>query len=135
MAHAVLTDYRRWPLLFPHGLRIVEISQEKEGVKTDVYLPRHFLPGEFHLVTLTRELGPGLLETSLIDGDFLAYRRTWTLTAGLSGSETRAELEMDVQLKQWIPQWLFTFVLKHELLEHFDKLRAEVQSRNRAVTP
>jgi hypothetical protein len=70
----------------------------------------------------------------LIGGDFLQYRRTWILTPGLTRDETRAELEMDIQLKQWIPGWLFTLVLKHELLEHFGKLQAEV-ARNLAETP
>ena len=134
VVHAVLTDYAHWPLLFPRGLRIVAISQDKAGVETDVYVPRRFLPGEFHLITLTRETAPGILETSLIGGDFLQYRRTWILTPGLTRDETRAELEMDIQLKQWIPGWLFTLGLKHELLEHFGKLRAEV-ARNLAETP
>ena len=126
VVHAVLTDYGHWPLLFPRGLRIVTVSQQKDGVETDVYVPRRFLPGEFHLITLTREMVPGILETSLIGGDFLRYRRTWILTPGLTNEETRAELEMDIQLKQWIPGWLFTLVLKHELLEHFGRLQAEV---------
>jgi len=126
VVHAVLTDYEHWPLLFPRGLRIVTVSQQKDGVETDVYVPRRFLPGEFHLITLTREMVPGILETSLIGGDFLRYRRTWILTPGLTNEETRAELEMDIQLKQWIPGWLFTLVLKHELLEHFGRLQAEV---------
>jgi len=134
VVHAVLTDYAHWPLLFPRGLRIMAISQEKDGVETDVYVPRRFLPGEVHLITLTRETGPGILETSLIGGDFLRYRRTWILTPGLTNDETRAELEMDIQLKQWIPGWLFTFVLKHELLEHFGRLQAEV-ARHLAETP
>ena len=134
VVHAVLTDYGHWPLLFPRGLRIVAVSQEKDGVETDVYVPRRFLPGEFHLITLTRETVPGILETSLIGGDFLRYRRTWILTPGLTSDETRAELEMDVQLKQWIPGWLFTLVLKHELLEHFGRLQAEV-TRHLAETP
>ena len=60
--------------------------------------------------------------------------RRWILTAGLTSDETRAELEMDIQLKQWIPGWLFTLVLKHDLLEHFGKLRAEV-ARNLTETP
>lgn len=69
VVHTVLTDYAHWPLLFPRGLRIVAISQDKAGVETDVYVPRRFLPGEFHLITLTRETAPGILETSLIGGD------------------------------------------------------------------
>jgi hypothetical protein len=129
VAYAVLTDYPHWPLLFPNGLRIVGIQQQRDGVKTDLYLRRHFFPGEFHLVTLTREIAPGIVQTSLIEGDFLQYQRTWTLTVGPGNRDTRAELVMDIQPKQWIPAWLFTIVLEHELHEHFDKLRAEVQSR------
>jgi len=134
VVHDVLTDSLHWPLLFPRGLRIVALSQDKDGVKTDMYVPRHFLPGEFHLITLTRETAPGMLEAGLIGGDFLKYRRTWILTPGLTSDETRAELEMDIQLKQWIPGWLFTLVLKHDLLEHFGKLRAEV-AKNLTETP
>jgi len=134
VVHDVLNDYVHWPLLFPRGLRMVAISQDKDGVTTDMYVPRYFLPGEFHLITLTRETAPGILETSLVGGDFLKYRRTWTLTPGLTSHETRAELEMDIQLKQWIPGWLFTLILKHDLLEHFGKLRAEV-ARNINETP
>ena len=62
-------------------------------------------------------------------------QRTWTLTSGISTCETHAELAMDVQPKQGLPGWLFTFLLRRELLAHFDKLRAEVQSRNPAVAP
>ena len=127
VVHAVLTDYPHWPLLFPHGLRIVAIQQEKDGVQTDLYLRRLFLPGELHLVTLTREIAPGILETSLVDGDFYQYRRTWTLTPGISTGETHAELAMDIQPKQALPGWLFTFLLRRELLAHFDKLRAELR--------
>jgi len=127
VVHAVLTDYPHWPLLFPNGLRIVAIQQEKDGVQTDLYLRRHVLPGELHLVTLTREVAPGVLETSLIAGDFYQYRRTWTLTPGPSCCETHAELAMDIQPKQGLPGWLFTFLLRRELLAHFDKLQAELR--------
>jgi ribosome-associated toxin RatA of RatAB toxin-antitoxin module len=129
VTYAVLTDYAKWPRLFPHGVRIVEIQQGRDGVTTDLYVRRHFFPGEFHLVTLTRELAPGTVQTSLIDGDFLQYQRTWTLTQGHGAGDTRAELAMDIQPKQWIPAWLFTIVLEHELREHFEKLRDEVRSR------
>ena len=61
VAQSVLTDYLHWPLLFPDGPRIAAITQEKDGVQTDLYVQRHFLPGELHLVTLTREVAPGVL--------------------------------------------------------------------------
>jgi hypothetical protein len=135
VAQAVLTDYPHWPLLFADGLRIAAITQGKDGVQTDLYIRRHFLPGELHLVTLTREAAPGVLETSLIAGDFYQYHRTWTLTPGIDTRETHAELAMDIQPKQGLPGWLFSFLLRRDLFVHFDKLRAEVQSRSREGAP
>jgi hypothetical protein len=135
VAQAVLTDYSRWPLLFPDGLRVAAITQVKDGVQTDLYIRRHFLPGELHLVTLTREVAPGVVETSLIAGDFYQYRRTWTLVPSPSCCETHAELAMEIQPKQGLPGWLFSFLLRRDLLAHFDRLRAEVQARSREVTP
>ena len=129
VVRGILIDYSHWPMLFPQGLRVAAIKQEPDGVQTDLYLPRYFLPGEFHLVTLTRETAPGRLETSLIEGDFLRYQRVWSLTPGERNDETHAALEMDVQPKTWMPNWIFTILLRHELAEHFDKLRAEVERR------
>jgi hypothetical protein len=124
----VLTDYPHWPTLFPGGLRVAAITLQPQGVQTDLYLTRRFLPGELHLVTLTRETAPGRLESSLVGGDFVRYHRIWILTTGAGTDETHAELEMELQPKTlWIPKWLFVVILKHELLEHFDKLRAAVQ--------
>lgn len=80
VARAVLMDYRRWPALFPHGLRIAAGREEKGVVTADLYVSRYFLPGEWHLITETRETEPGRLETRLIDGDFLRYHRVWRLT-------------------------------------------------------
>jgi hypothetical protein len=130
VVRTVLTDYSHWPLLFPQGLRVIGIKQEERGVQTDMYLPWRFLVGALRLVTLTREPLPNLLETSLIDGDFRQYRRVWLLRPGEHANETHAELEMEVQPKTWIPAWLFTMVLRQELLEHFDKLHAQVKSRS-----
>jgi polyketide cyclase/dehydrase/lipid transport protein len=79
-ARAVLMDYRRWPALFPHGVRIAGGRQDNGVVTTDMYLSRYFLPGELHLVTETRETEPGRLETRMIEGDFHRYRRVWRLT-------------------------------------------------------
>jgi polyketide cyclase/dehydrase/lipid transport protein len=129
VVRSVLTDYPHWPALFPAGLRVIAIQQEERGVRTELYLRSHFLIGELHLVTLTRERAPGVLETSLIDGDFRQYRRIWVLVSGEHADETHAELEMEVQPKMWIPDWLFTMALQRELSEHFEKLSAEVKSR------
>lgn len=128
IVRAVLTDYAQWPSLFGRGFRVVAIRQEGGRVVTDQYVPRHVLPGEMHLVTETRETTPGRLETSLIEGDFLQYRRVWQLQATPEGN-TRAALEMYIQPKAWLPHWLLTLVLRRELLDHFGKLHAAVAAR------
>jgi hypothetical protein len=78
---ALLMDYRRWPALFPHGLRVAAAKLENGSVVTDLYVSRYFLPGEWHLITETRESEPGRLETRLIEGDFLRYHRVWQLSS------------------------------------------------------
>lgn len=126
--HAVLTDYARWPALFPHGLRLANITRENDRVFTDLYIRRYFLPGELHLITVTRDIGPERLETSMVSGDFLKYHRIWTLRPGMHEGETHAVLQLEVQPKEFIPAWVFSWILKQEILEHFEKLREAVQS-------
>lgn len=130
IVQSVLTDYPHWPMLFLPGLRVIDIKQQDRGVRTEVYLPWHVFIGRLHLVTLTSELAPGVLETRLLAGDFSQYRRVWVLLPGQHGDETRAELEMDVQPKTWIPAWLFIMALRQELGEHFEKLYAQVKSQS-----
>jgi hypothetical protein len=125
---AVLTDYAQWPSLFGRGFRLASIRQEAGRVVTEQYVPRHVLPGEMHLVTETRETAPGRLETSLIEGDFLQYSRVWQLQAAPGGT-THAALEMYIRPKAWLPHWLFSLVLRRELLDHFARLQAAVVAR------
>lgn len=129
VARLVLTDYEHWPDLFPPGLRIVEIRREAQGVITDLWAARHILPGELHLVTETRETTPDRLDTTLIEGDFHRYTRTWQLLPGATETTTTATLDMDVQPKGWVPDWLFTTFLRRDLEAHFTRLQAAVAAR------
>ena len=129
IARAVLTDYEHWPELFPPGLRIVGIRREAQGVITDLWASRHLLPGELHLVTETREPTPGVLETTLVEGDFHRYTRVWRLAPVRDGRGTLAILEMELRPRGWVPQWLFTIFLRRDLEAHFSKLRSAVAAR------
>jgi hypothetical protein len=131
IARAVLTDYEHWPDLFPPGLRIVGIRREAHGVITDLWASRHILPGELHLITETREPTPGLLETTLIEGDFHRYTRSWRLSPDKNGQRTTATLEMELQPKDWVPDWLFTTFLRRDLEAHFVRLQAAVSAQAR----
>ncbi len=126
IARLVLTDYEHWPDLFPPGLRLVGIRREGRGVVTDLWASRHILPGELHLVTETRETTPTRLDTTLIEGDFHRYSRTWQFSPEAATSRTIATLDMEVQPKGWVPHWLFTRFLKQDLEAHFVRLQAAV---------
>lgn len=130
-ARFVLTDYDHWPDLFPPGLRLAAIRREAHGVITDFWAARHILPGELHLITETRESGPTRLETTLIEGDFHRYSRTWQLSSDATASRTTATLDMEVQPKGWVPAWLFTRFLRQDLEAHFLRLQAAVAARVR----
>jgi len=125
---AVLTDYAQWPTLFAPGLIIAAIRDEPEGVITEMYLPRVLLPGTLHVIIRTR-VTPQQIEAELIGGDLHRFWRLWRLMPLAKGRETRAELQMAVQPKGWIPNWLIRYSIEMELHDHFERLRAAVQRR------
>jgi hypothetical protein len=125
----VLADCEHWLLLFPPGLRVISIRWKADRVLTELAVLHYVLPGELRLVVETQEPEPGRIETNLVGGDFNRYRRVWRLTGTEGGSQTRAELDLDLQPKRWMPGWLFKFALRQELRDHLKGLRAEVQAR------
>lgn len=131
---AVLTDYAQWPTLFAPGLIIAAIRDEPEGVITEMYVPRVLLPGTLHVIIRTRVDTPQQIEAELISGDLHRFWRLWRLMPLAKGRETRAELQMAVQLKGWTPNWLIRYSIEMELHNHFERLRAAVQ-REKAREP
>jgi hypothetical protein len=128
---AVLTDYERWPDLFAGRFRVVRLQREPHRVVTDLLIKRFPLPGQLRLLCETREHRDGRLVTSLIDGDFTRYVRQWTFTSEPNrldphaGGGTRAEMDLSLQLKSWVPDWLLIANLRRELLDHFRILREQ----------
>jgi hypothetical protein len=126
---AVLTDYEHWPALFNGRFRIVELRRETERVLTDLMITRSPLPGTLRLFCETRELSGGVLVTTGLDGDFTRYARRWTLTAEpvrgapTHAAGTRAEMELSLELRSWVPDWLMRHRLRQELLDHFEILQ------------
>jgi polyketide cyclase/dehydrase/lipid transport protein len=132
---AVLTDYERWPDLFAGRFRVTRLKRESDRVITDLLIKRFPLPGEMRLLCETRERPDGGLVTSLIEGDFTRYVRQWTLTPEPNSpdpqafSGTRAEMDLSLQLKSWVPDWLLIANLRGQLLEHFRILREQAIQR------
>ena len=56
--HDVLTDYARWPALFPHKPKMNSIVREPDRTLVDMNIPAFLLPLELHLVTATRKCSP-----------------------------------------------------------------------------
>jgi hypothetical protein len=131
---AVLTDYAQWPILFSKGMTITAIRDEPEGVVIEMYLPRMMLPGTLHIIIRTRVDTPQQIEAELISGDLNRFWRLWRLMPLARGRETRAELQMTVQPKEWAPGWLIRYGIERELNDHFERLRAVVQGE-RAKEP
>jgi hypothetical protein len=129
VVRAVLTDYEHWPALFNGRFRVVELRREPERVVTDLMIKRSPLPGELRLFCETREFAGGILVTTGLDGDFTRYVRRWTLTPEPNDRKsgpmtgTRAEMELSLELRTWVPDWLLAANLRRELLEHFRLLQ------------
>jgi hypothetical protein len=122
---AALTDYEHWPALFNGRFRVVQLRREKDRVLTDLMIRRSPLPGELRLYCETRELWGGVLVTTGLEGDFVRYVRRWKLepevrTEGAGPrTGTRAHMELSLELRTWVPDWLLVRNLRAELLEHF----------------
>jgi len=122
---AVLSDYERWPDLFDGRFRIAKLERLEGRVVTDLLIDRSPLPGEMRLLCETRELPGGEIVTSLIEGDFKRYRRQWRFMPEMNGNavQTRAEMELMVDMDSWVPDWLFAAMLRRDLETHFKILR------------
>jgi ribosome-associated toxin RatA of RatAB toxin-antitoxin module len=125
----VLTDYENWPHLFGTPTRLTLVLRRPDRVVTDVYIRHPILPGESRLLCETRLLPEGGLVTSLIEGDFTRYRRTWRLTGEEEGRATMARFELLVDVKTWAPDWLVAIELRRQLEKHFRILRETASAR------
>ena len=127
----LLTDYAHWPDLFEVGMRIANIQVESGVATVDLRINHALMPGERRLVTETRVVSEGRLETDLKGGDFTRYRRVWTLHASDEGTQTRAEFELVVKLDLMIPDWLLVMVTRQELEAHFRLLKQKAVEQTR----
>lgn len=131
VVQAVLTDYQAWPSLFGSGMRLAHLERANGRVVTDLYIKRPLLPGELRLLCETEERPDGG-STRLVGGDFRRYLRTWTLRSDGEPEVTRADFEVLVEVKTWMPDWLVMLSLRHEMEDHFEILRARAVERAHA---
>jgi ribosome-associated toxin RatA of RatAB toxin-antitoxin module len=136
---AVLNDFEHWPELFGGRIQVVQLDRQPDRVVTTLLIKRTPLPGALRLVCETKDLPNGDIVTNLIAGDFRRYQRRWRLVEESHGAslQTRAEMELLVDPKNWAPSWLFAAILRHELTAHFLilKERALALSASRSAKP
>jgi hypothetical protein len=130
----VLTDSENWPKLFGTPTRLASVDRRADRVVTDVYIRHPILPGERRLLCETRVLPEGGLVTSLIEGDFIRYLRTWRLSEAGAGTgeghgATEAQFELVVEVKTLAPDWLVSIELKRQLEKHFRIVRETAAAR------
>jgi len=116
---ALLADYPHWPDLFEVRMRVAELNI-RDGVATvDLRIEHPLMPGEHRLVTESRTLPNGGLETDLKSGDFKRYHRVWKLESAGQGNRTRADFELSVEIESLVPDWLVAIAMRQELEAHF----------------
>jgi hypothetical protein len=128
----VLTDYERWERLFGVSMRMLRLERREDRVITEVSLSHPILPGENRLLCESRELPGGGLVTTLIEGDFKRYERTWRLAEDEDRAVTKAQFELVVEVETWAPNWLIALELKRQLTRHFAILQDTVAARTAA---
>lgn len=132
IVQTVLTDYAKWAELFGVHMRLAHLERRDDRVLTELYIKHTLLPGERRLLCESRELPDGGLVTTLVAGDFKQYNRTWKLSPDGSGTVTRAEFELLVEVDTWAPDWLMAIELRRNLETHFRVLKEKVAERSRA---
>jgi hypothetical protein len=116
---AILTDYAHWPELFEVGMRVADLKVQDGVVTMDVRIKHALLPGERRLVTESRVLPGGELVADLKGGDFKRYHRRWKLTSANGDAQTRADLELSVEIVSVVPDWLVAVAMRRDLESHF----------------
>ncbi len=123
VVQAVLTDYERWPVLFGVQMRIGRIERRPDHVLTDLYIRHPILPGERRLMCENRVPPGGGLVTTLVEGDFRRYARTWRLAEDGDPGRTKARFNLVVDVKTLAPDWMVSIELQRQLEKHFRILR------------
>ena len=126
--HKVLTDYDRWPDLFPHPPSINNIVREQDQTVVDMSIPAFLLPFTLHLVTATRERSAFQIETRLMKGDFLQYEWVWRFSPTQGGKATLARMTFRVAPTIWTPDWFLRWALQTEMEGHFERIRQHLIS-------
>lgn len=130
--YAVLTDYPRWPDLFPKKPLIESIRRIDNRTRITMHVPADYLPISLKLITDTIEVDPLRLTATLVSGDFDRYHWTWDLNQSPSEKLTTAQLFLQVAPSAWVPNWIFQWLLESELTKHFQLLREQVLARHQA---
>lgn len=130
--YAVLTDYPRWPDLFPKKPLIESIRRIDNRTRITMHVPADYLPVTLKLITDTIEVDPLRLTATLVSGDFDRYHWTWDLNQSPSEKLTAAQLFLQVAPAAWVPNWIFRWLLESELTKHFQLLREQVLARHQA---
>lgn len=130
--YAVLTDYPRWPDLFPKKPLIESIRRIDNRTRVTMHVPANYLPITLELITDAIEVAPLRLTATLVSGDFERYQWTWDLNHSPSEQLTTAQLFLQVAPSTWVPNWIFRWLLESELTKHFQLLREQVLARHQA---
>ena len=125
----ILTDYEHWPELFTVSMRMARIERYPDRVVTDIYLKHGFLSGERRLLGENRELPEGGVHTTMLEGDFRRYSRTWKISSDGTNKTTKAEFHLEVEVDTLAPDWLVATMMKRELESHFQILNEKASQR------
>lgn len=129
LARDLLSDPSNWPVLFASPLRVRSVTRHPDRTITDMYLSPGLAFQELHLIVETREISRLRLETRLIDGDLRRYAHVWHLTSLPGERCTRAALELTMQPRTWMPNWLLRWLMREELTGHTERVVAEAGLR------
>jgi len=134
-AFMILTDYERWPTLFPEGFHIhLADCSEDCSVVADMVIPHALVSWTTHLRVTAHESPPHMFELHLLDGDYLQYRLRWEFSPIPDSEKTLAIMSLTLQpkgsLTDWTPNFFYEWTLRNGLEDHFERIQQQVTLRS-----
>lgn len=125
---ATITDFRAYPSFLP-DMRAADVVREGEGV-WEVRFALTLIRELSYTLKLT-QIGPNLLDWTLLEGAFRSNEGGWVLTPSDDGQRTHAEYRIDVSLATFVPGGILRSLVERSLPETLRRFKAEAERRAR----
>ncbi|HUO43323.1 MAG TPA: SRPBCC family protein [Burkholderiales bacterium] len=133
-AWQVLTDYNHLADFVPgmKSSRVISAAGEPLRIEQKGETRFLFFSREFHVVLAIEELPPEQIKFHAVGGDMKRMQGEWRVRAdGAAG--VRLEYEAEIEPGFWVPIFLGTALMRHDVSDNIEGVAGEMLKRHAAV--